>query len=212
MNLRRRKPRPLSREDKTFRDDRLFVIATEDTYSPDRYFRIFHNPRIKVRVLPTEAGFSASSHVLDRLDAFAKEYELTGDDELWLMLDTDHWAEPNHVANFDRVCKEAVEKGFHLAHSNPCFEIWLLLHVEDLNPSDRFKSCEEVVRRLREALGAYSKRTIPGSCSPSTAAIAVDRAERLDGGSNDRWPQRTGSHVYRVVKALFRTEDTPSHS
>jgi len=206
MNLRRRKPRPLAREDKTFRDDRLFVIATEDTLAPDHYFRIFRNPRIKVRVLPTEAGLSAPEHVLDRLDGFAKEFELMQEDELWLMLDTDHWAEPNHIANFNRVCAEATRKGYHLAHSNPCFEIWLLLHVTDLAAADQFKNCAEVVQRLREALGEYSKRTIdPARFSPDTAALAVARAEKLDAASDDRWPQRTGSHVYRVVKKLLRT-------
>ena len=64
MNLRCKKPRPLIREEKTYRDDRLFVIATEDTYAPDQYFRVFRNPRIKVRVLPTEGGLSAPGHVM----------------------------------------------------------------------------------------------------------------------------------------------------
>jgi len=204
MNLRCRKPRPLAREEKTYRDDRLFVIATEDTLAPDHYFRIFRNPRIKVRVLPTEGGLSAPEHVLDRLGGFAKEFALMEEDELWLMLDTDHWVEPNHIANFDRVCTEATQKGFQLAHSNPCFEIWLLLHVTDLDAADQFRTCEEVVQRLREALGGYSKRRIdPVTFSPGTAAIAVARAEKLDGASDDRWPQRTGTHVYRVVKKLL---------
>jgi hypothetical protein len=138
------------------------------------------------------------------LDGFAKEFDLMDEDELWLMLDTDHWAEPNHIANFNRVCAEATQKGFHLAHSNPCFEIWLLLHVTHLDAADQFKTCTEVIQRLRDILGGYSKRTIdPARFSSLTAAVAVTRAEQLDESSGDRWPQKTGSHVYRVVRRLL---------
>ena len=204
MNLRCKKPRPLKREDRTYRDDRLFIIATEDTYAPEQYFTIFHNPRVHVRVLPTEGGHSAPDHVLERLDGFIDEYQMQEDDEFWLMLDTDHWVEANHVSSFTRVCSEAVGKGYDLAHSNPCFEIWLLLHVTDLDASDHFDRCADVEQRLREMLGSYNKRRIDcDHFSFDAAADAVARAERLDGCSNDRWPQKTGTHVYRLVKKLL---------
>jgi len=204
MNLRCKRPRPLAREEKTYRDDRLFVIATEDTYAPDRYFGIFKNPRIKVRVLPTEGGRSAPAHVLDRLEEFAQEFQTMEDDELWLMLDTDHWVEPNHIANFDKVCAEAIRKGYYLAHSNPCFEIWLLLHVTDLDPGDQFIRCNEVVQRLKSILGEYGQGTIGPERFPLEAvAVAVDRAERLDKAPDDRWPPKTGSHVYKLAKKVL---------
>jgi hypothetical protein len=204
MNLRWKKPRPLTREDKKYRDDRLFVIATEDTHAPDRYFRIFMDGRIHVLVLPTEGGRSAPEHVLTRLDDYVKEFDLMEDDERWLMLDTDHWVEPNHIANFNLVCAQATQKGFKLAHSNPCFEIWLLFQVTDLDAGDQFKRCKEAVQRLKDTLGKYSKRRIdPTHFSLENAVIAVRRAEKLDQSPGDRWPQKTGSHVYKIVKMLL---------
>lgn len=204
MNLRCRKPRPLTREEKTHRDDRLFVIATEDTHAPDQYFRIFKNSRIKPRVLPTGDGRSAPEYVLDRLDAFAREFELTEEDELWLMLDTDHWVKPDHIANLINVCTQATQKRYNLAHSNPCFEVWLLLHVMDLDESHQFQSYEDMTPYLKEKLGGYSKRRIdPEQFSLDKVAAAIERAEKLDKSPQDRWPQKTGTHVYRVVKKLF---------
>ncbi|MBN2024214.1 MAG: RloB domain-containing protein [Pirellulales bacterium] len=204
MNLRRKKPRPLVREDGDYRDARLFVIATEDTYAPSQYFRLFRNPRIKMRILPTEGGLSSPKHVLDRLDEFIKEYETDDGDELWLLLDTDHWTERNHIDDFCEVCQEAKQKHFQLAHSNPCFETWLLLHLEDLDPSKQFARCQDVVKRLREILGGYNKCRIDGShFSLDRVALAVQRAERLDESPKEAWPRKTGSHVYRLVKALL---------
>lgn len=127
MNLRCKKSRPLIREEKTYRDARLFVIATEDTHAPAQYFRLFRNPRIQVRVLPTEGGLSAPGHVIQRLDDFVEEFQMVQGDEFWLMLDTDHWVESNHITNFDQVCTQATQKGFHLctairaSKSGSCF-------------------------------------------------------------------------------------------
>ncbi|MCX7426200.1 MAG: RloB family protein [Planctomycetia bacterium] len=204
MNLRCKKSRPLTRQESTYRDDRLFIIATEDTHAAKQYFDIFQNPRIKVRILPTEGGLSAPEYVLQRLDDFMREYQTMEEDEFWLMLDTDHWVEPNHIAGFNRVCIEATQKGFQLAHSNPCFEVWLLLHVTDLESSEQFRRCQDVVHRLKDTLGGYRKRSIDRDrFSPETAAVAVARAEKLDDSPGDRWPQRTGTRVYRVVKQML---------
>ena len=204
MSLRCKKPRPLTREEKPYRDARLFVIATEDTYAPNQYFQLFRNTRIKVLVLPTEEGLSAPQHVLERLDRYIAEYDLDEDDERWLMLDTDHWIEPNHIANFRYVCADAIRKGFQLAHSNSCFEVWLLLHLRDLDPSEQFNRYEDVVDHLRDILGGYSGRNIDYErFTLETAADAARRAEELDQSSTERWPQKTGSHVYRVVKKLL---------
>lgn len=204
MKLRCKKARPLTREESTYRDDRLFIIATEDTHAPKQYFEIFQNPRIKVNILPTEGGLSAPEHVFERLDDFMREYQTMEEDEFWLMLDTDHWVEPNHIAGFNRVCIEATQKGFRLAHSNPCFEVWLLLHVTDLDASEQFRRCQDVVQRLKDTLGGYTKRSIDRDrFSPETAAVAVARAEKLDDSPGDRWPQKTGTHVYRVVKQML---------
>jgi len=207
MTRQGRKPRPLRREEKTYRDDRLFVIATEDTHAPKQYFDVFRNTRIKVRVLHTEDGLSSPDHVLERLDNFVGDYDTIDEDEFWLMLDTDHWIEPNHIDNFSRVCAAAINKGYGLAHSNPCFELWLLLHLTDIDatdPRDQFNRCADVERRLREILGSYSKRNINiKHFRRDKAEIAVGRAEELDESPNDRWPQKTGSHVYRVVKELL---------
>ena len=204
MNLRSKRSRPLTRGEGTRRDDSLFIIATEDTHAPEQYFRTFRNPRIHVRVLPTEDGLSSPKHVLDRLEGYYKEYELDEDDELWLMLDTDHWIEPNHIVSFKEVCAQATQRGFLLAHSNPCFELWLLLHVEDLGPSEQFSKCQDVVRRLGATLGSYSKRRPdPKHFSRDTAKTAATRAEKLDESPDDRWPRKTGSHVYRVVNKLL---------
>lgn len=207
MNLFCKKKRQLTREESPYRDGRLFIVASEDTYIVKAYFALFRQERIKVQVLPTpkDDGVSAPEHVLDRLNNYADEYELEKDDQLWLVLDTDHWTEPNHVANFRQVCSEAIKKGYHLAHSNPCFALWLLLHHEDIDTGKPLPRCALVENLLKERLGRDCKRTLdPKHFSPASVRTAIERAKTRDEGAlTDRWPQEPGSHVYKLVQELL---------
>jgi hypothetical protein len=81
MSLTQRKARPIRRENTSLRDDRLFLIACDDTYAPHQYFGFFKLARIQVQVVPTVDGTSVAKYVLDRL----REYELEPHDERWLL-------------------------------------------------------------------------------------------------------------------------------
>ena len=121
------KARPLVRETATFRDDRLFIVACEDTYAPKQYFDFFEIPRVQIHVVPTHDGRSSPSHVLERLLGFEHaEY-----DERWLLLDVDHRGEGPHVRDLAQTLSEARRQRVNAAICNPCFELWLLLHHEE---------------------------------------------------------------------------------
>ena len=85
MSLTHRKARPLTRDAASLRDDRLFIVACDDTYAPKQYFDFFRITRVQVHVIPTPDGSSAAEHVLDRL----RNIDHEEDDELWMLLDTD---------------------------------------------------------------------------------------------------------------------------
>jgi hypothetical protein len=197
-------PRPINRNDGAYRDSCLFVIATEDKDAPKQYFdKHFRHPRIHVEVLPTVDCRSAPEHVLKRLDEYKETYQLGKDDEFWLMLDTDHWIKAGHIQNFTRVCKESIQKNCQLAHSNPCFEIWLLLHISEIGDT-QLKNYREIVRHLTITPRKHNnKNCISVTFSKEEIAVAVARAEKLDKSPADRWPQKTGSHVYKIVKRLL---------
>jgi hypothetical protein len=57
--------------------------------------------------------------VLQRLLAFDHEQ----DDELWMLLDTDHYTEGSHLQSFIAALSEARRQGINVALSTPCFEL-----------------------------------------------------------------------------------------
>ncbi len=80
-------------------------------------------------MIPNEDNRSAPAHILQQLKNFKREFQLNADDELWLMVDVDRWGNKNLAS----VSAQAGHNKFQLAVSNPCFEVWLYLHHDDLD-------------------------------------------------------------------------------
>jgi hypothetical protein len=196
-----RKKRPLDRDGGALRDASLIVIASEDTYAVKDYFLRFKTRRIQFIVIPTEGGRSAPDQVIYRLNKFKEEYATEEDDQFWLCIDTDHWANSGHIANLTRVLQHCKQKNYLVAISNPCFDLWLLLHFENVEPSDK-RTCQEIAQRLSELVAGYGKK----SCNQlplkgTMVASAVERAQRLDAG-NSLIPKTASTGVYKIIVAL----------
>ncbi|MBN2413758.1 RloB domain-containing protein [candidate division KSB1 bacterium] len=196
MNISRKK-RPLDRKIKHFKDTKLFIIATEGKETEKQYFDIFRNSRVQVKILPACNGHSAPNWVIDRLDEFAKEYNLEGDDELWIMFDVDKWG----VRKISQITRLGFQKGYGLAISNPCFEVWLFLHFTSLEQN--LLTCQDFKSRLRQQLGSYNSARLHIIDFKNHIHDALIRAREIDINPGDRWPQNIGTHVYKVVEKII---------
>lgn len=178
------------------------VIATEGQETEKQYFEIFKNPitvnpRIWVKVIPSEGGRSSPEHILENLDKIKEEYTIGKRDELWLMVDVDRWG----AKKLSTITKEAKKKGYGLAISNPCFECWLYLHFDDISEEKLF--CSQIKKKLKEELGSYNSSNLNLDRFKGRENDAVRRAKSMDKAPDARWPLTVGSHVYRVVEKLI---------
>lgn len=199
-----RKPRPLERNSGEYRDATLVVIASEDTHAVQHYFTRFRPRRVQFRVLPAEDGRSAPEHIIERLDQFRAEFLIEEDDQLWYCGDTDHWAERNHLPNLLQVLQHCRQSGYQVALSNPCFELWLLLHFSELPPGT--KKCEAICDALRLVANGYSKDR--GCHLPITTEMiqkAVQRANALDAGTEEI-PKTPTTRIFRILNLLILRE------
>lgn len=194
-------PRPITRDGGSLRDDRLFIIACDDTYAPKQYFDFFRLPRVQVHVIPTMDGTSAAAHVLERLLNVAHE----DDDELWMLLDTDHCIGPNHIGPFTTALADARRRGVKVALSRPSFEIWLLLHHAEEDQASELRDASEVESRLRTLLGEYNKTALKQRHYPAaTVAQACERARRLDRGvAGGEVPSANTTRVYLLWHSMI---------
>ncbi|HZR19110.1 MAG TPA: RloB family protein [Verrucomicrobiae bacterium] len=210
MSLLNRKPISIGRAQRTLRDDRVFVVATDDTYAPAQYFEHLPLSRVKVIVLatPLNSGLSAPAHVVDRLkDAFSnvrRRGEIQSGDEFWVLLDTDHHFRDQNLPGTLEAMRQARQAGLEVAVSNPCFELWLLLHHEDVPLGTVFANADAIVQRLRTILGEYNKTNIKTGHFPLTKVPdAIRRALVLQNGPAGPWPEETGTHVYLLMQRVL---------
>ena len=203
-----------------FRDARLIVIASEGKDTERIYFKAlakeYTNPRVHVHVLErseNEQNNSSPEHVLKQLNDYKSQYELEADDELWLVVDKDRWTE----AMLSRVATECSQKvAMHMALSNPCFELWLLLHMEDavsLPPEEqkqwmenrrKSKNADPYLKvRLRQKMGSYHESSYDALTLIAHIENAIERARALDKKPTDRWPQTLGTRVYLLAESVM---------
>ncbi|WP_449060961.1 RloB family protein [Planomonospora algeriensis] len=70
-------------------------------------------------------------------------------DECWCVFDVE-W--PQNHPNLRQAVRLADEHGIHLAVSNPCFELWLILHFEDQTAFMNTSDAERRSRKLDDVL------------------------------------------------------------
>ena len=203
MSLLNRQPRPIPTRDKDpdrLRDDRLFIIACDDTYAPQQYFGFFRLTRVQIHVVPTLDNTSSAEAVLKRL----LNYEYEEGDERWMLLDTDHVTQGTHLRGFLRALRDAEDQGIKVALSMPCFELWLLLHHVDEGQVHNLQNAGEVEAALRVALGEYNKTRLKEEHYPRASVTeAVVRAERLnDSVLGGDIPNANTSRVYQLWRSI----------
>lgn len=93
-------------------------------------------------------------------------------DECWCIFDVE-W--PKNHPNLKRAMAIAADHGVRLVVSNPCFELWLILHFED---QTAFMATHEAERRSRQLDGRAGKRIGASAYMPLRRA-AVGRAVKL---------------------------------
>jgi hypothetical protein len=202
-----RRHRPFGRkEPEKHRDARLFVVATEDTYAARQYFGLFGgmSPRVKIVVSETTDNRSSPGHVVDRLLRYRDVEELNEDDRLWALIDTDHWVESNHKPQLLEALKRAKESGITVAMSNPCFDLWLLLHHMDLPEDHGIVDGKGVADYMRRNGVPFNKLRLDLGCyGPEAVRLAIERSRRLVVGSPPTGrPQAAGTHVHHLLLEL----------
>ncbi|QDT62342.1 hypothetical protein SV7mr_48900 [Stieleria bergensis] len=218
-----RKRRSLDRTSGALRDTSIVVIACEDTHAVKQYFSKFRARRVQYRVLPTEDGHSSPASVFERLNKYSQEEQVGDEDELWLCIDADHWIRGENQRALSQVLQQCRSKGFGIAISNPCFEVWLLMHFSDVDDrlllellgedpsgvvSEEQRSslrCGSFEARLRQAAGGYNKSNVARLQLTADQVIqATERARNADGTSDV--PNCPGTRVYKLIDTLKRRD------
>jgi hypothetical protein len=200
------------------RDARLIIIAAEGSNTEKKYFEdlaaSFFAPNIHVEVIDRLDAGSDPETVLAALDEFHSQYSLRSRyDELWMVIDVDRWGE-RKLSEVGSLC---FQKNYKFAVSNPCFELWLLLHLKSLEeypertlqefrknrrPNSKHPRTR-LERELVALLGSYNKGNPDTTTLLFNVKLAIERARNLDKNPEHRWPINLGTRVYLIVEKII---------
>ncbi len=132
--FRKRSDKSLARRKATKLPGRRFYLYCEGGNTEPQYFSALKLELENTIIIEKAVGVpmtiaDAASNKKQELAASKDPHE--ENDEVWAVFDRD--AHPN----FDEAVALCEKHGVGLARSNPCFEVWLILHIEDFD-----KACD----------------------------------------------------------------------
>lgn len=153
---------------------KIYVFCEGDTREKD-YFDFFEGMSSNLEIIPIAPYDHKSSpnnliryaEVLFHSETPTYKLDYKQNDMVWFVVDTDQWAEDGLIKLLREYCNrkntEHECQTWHVAQSNPSFEIWLYYHVYSTRPLDkevaRYSSFKDFVNN--KIAGGFDSRTMP---------------------------------------------------
>ncbi len=222
-------PRERSRQirpSKILDAEKFFIIASEGEVTERKYFNqlsdsdIFNKEgKIEVCHIQRPSGDGNPIALRTQIREIKRDVNYRSSDELWIIMDVDNWQHllEKHGYTFDSFIEACeTEDGAKVLVSNPCFEMWLILHLRKLSELTNEQQ-EKLLLNEKEDGKPYAKRLFaeitPGnrgySGKPKASIFiphvyeAIANAKEIS-VSRDKYPKALGSDVYKIVERLVK--------
>ena len=148
------------RSDDVRTEDKLatFIIFTEDKTSERLYFESFQTSNLKINVVENQN--SKMENVFRAIKYCEQKKAFDKGIHVWCVFDRDFNGNPGILdkaeISFDESPHTAKRNNIKVAWSNDSFELWILLHYEDVDPKEPLLR-SKYYERLTEILKADTK-------------------------------------------------------
>lgn len=179
------------------------VVATEGKATEPEYLkafnRVYENPSVQIVLIPVGGDPRAVVERAIEEKEKSKNDSLATHDSYWAMFDRDSHPRYEEARNLAR------GNGISLATSNPCFELWGVLHYQEQNaPIDRHE-CQRKLEKLCPDYNAnrgkiFSDRQMIEQCYPKAVERSGDSFQRRENeGSPGGNPSTT---VHQLTESI----------
>jgi len=145
--------------------------------------------RLPIHIIAKKTLLNVTPALVERCKSI---YVPTKSDRTYLMYDLDR---PEMLDRLQKI------PGATLLCSNPCFELWLLLHYTEVNTE---LTSEECVKRLSAIVKDYTKGRISIECMQQlmkNVPLAIDRAKKLS------YFQNPSTTIYHLIEELEKLKN-----
>lgn len=189
---------------------KIYVIATEGT-TEGVYFRFIGeiNENVEITIVPKgnpnepDSGNNSDPQSTYRyLILFDIENRISSskNKKLWLVTDRDRWGE----TKLNKIHNLCLDLGYNFGYTSPCFELWLYIHLVDINSwtgddidmifNNQYVDAEcnvvghserrYISRKIVSICGTYSKTSLKKSDFIPFIDTAIENAKLIAWDSN----------------------------
>lgn len=156
---------------------RIFLLVCDDKKTSPIYFRNYNDRKSPLKIETPPSGgkdpLSLTKYAKDLLKGDYSYLDLENGDAVWCVFDRDDTPNDAIIKAFE----SAKKNNIRICLSNPCFELWYLLHFGDYNVT--LGDCGNVIRKLKEYIPSYVKNENYYTTLKSRTINAVKHAKRL---------------------------------
>lgn len=228
--------------DKCPTSDKIFFLFCEGRITEEEYFHtfpsLFYDIKSKVQFISLRDVISARIQqqkekekfmskgkfwqLVDGMERFKEiedrnyEFDKHGDDEFWIIADVDDCWMDAYDKKWEKAIEKCKELGYQYAISNPFFELWLLLHYDDVNDEDRkyavlsdngYKKTDHFTLRLKYLDANIKRKHIDQSKYDKKNVLkAAKRAKELHGNLDFDKPKALTTTVFRLIENIVALE------
>ena len=192
-----------------------FILFCEGKNTEPEYFdainRKYRDALISLKTYPAvgvpytiaeKAVELAQSLGLDRRSRRKKD-SFEENDQVWAVFDRDEHP------RFEEAVAHCERHGVHVGRSNPCFELWLVLHEVDFDRAEHRHEMQKILETLRPEYDRDSGRTPDCDEMVTRVEEAEERSERQlqnhkQGGSPYGNPSTTVGRLTRAIREAAR--------
>ena len=182
----------------------IIRVLVEGEKTEHQYVNILKREyrNIRIELDRGDTGLSAVSLLQRAREYKRRNTRRTPDfDEIWIIFDVDDI--PDSTIN--QVIQEARDSGIKTAISNPCLELWLVLHYKDQNGYIERRKIQKEARNLgiidqnKHIVTATSQILIEKYHDAKTRAKWLE--DKHTGDGSKQW-ENPSSHVWKFVEFL----------
>lgn len=182
----------------------VVIIVCDDRTTAPAYFNELKRKvkqHVTVTIIPASRQGASPGEVVERAIAEYKNLAAGGSkgDAAWAVFDMEREAHCRTQAQEARERAEA--RKVNVALSDPCYEVWTLLHLEDTGQA--FNDCTQVIDRVRQLWKARFSQPFDRKAQADYSKIIGFRQEAA-ARAKRHWeaedPSRT--EVYKIIETI----------
>ncbi|MBI0584650.1 MAG: RloB domain-containing protein [Methanomassiliicoccus sp.] len=186
---------------------KLLYIVCEGKKTEPIYFNNFRTPECDFNIVITTDGKKNATGLVSKAVEIIDcgPYDADYGDKIWCVFDVDQ----NSDEELDKASKIALDKGIFIALSNPCFEIWYLVHF--IHCSSRISSYDLLIKLDTHIKGYHKTMDVFEQVEPKTPT-AVKNAKILNKMHEKASVKLYGtdsnpsSQVFKVIETIYQIE------